>query len=217
MALLRRLIVPLAAAFAAALFAHIGIDVIGDYLLPHDAYDDVAHGSRVLVLAIVAVSLVALAVGALAAAVREARGSVDAFAKSVRSSLTLAFFPTLGVTVVCATLVLMAMECADVRAAGRAIDDLADLFGGSLALGTIVVASASCIFAIGVRALVRALAGAGRVLVRAIVTVFALRSVRRSASSQARDRNARHFAQAPVDRTSISGRAPPRRPLARPR
>jgi hypothetical protein len=171
--LVRVLVVPLVSAFLAALFAHVAIDVAGDYLLPHDAYDDVAHGSRALVLGIVSAISTALAIGALAAAVREARGSLDALGRALRSSIACGFFGSLAITCVFATGILIAMECVDVRAAGGAIDDLGDLFGGSLVLGATTVAFFSTCFAIASRAFVRVLAGAGRVLVCALATVFA--------------------------------------------
>ncbi len=209
MGLIRVIVVPLVAACAAALFAHLGIDIAGDYLLPHDAYDDVSHGSRTLVLGVVSAFLMALALGALSAAVREARGSLDAFARTLRSSIEFGFVRSLVLTLVFSTAVLVAMECVDVRAAGDAIDDVGDLFGGSLVLGAAMVALFSVIFCAGSRALVRVLAGAGRVLVRALATVFAAPHEAPHASYRSHVRATPSLWLSRLFGVALSGRAPP--------
>ncbi len=209
MALLRVLIVPLVAALTAALFAHVAIDVAGDYLLPHDAYDDVAHGSRSLVIGAVAAILMLLASLAFWAAIREARGSVDAFRNAVRSWLDLGLHKTLLATLACTTVILIVMECIDVRAAGRPIDDAGDLFGGSIVLGGACVALFASFASFGIRALVRVLAGAGRALVRALASVFAARIRPRLASRLLHEAAVRALAASRLFGTSLLGRAPP--------
>ncbi len=209
MGLIRVVLVPLVAAFASALFAHVAIDVAGDYLLPHDAYDDIAHDSRALVLGIVSAILTALAIGAFAAAVREAGGSLDAFGRTLRSSVQLDLGASLIVTVVCATAVLVAMECVDVHAAGRPIDDIGDLFGGSVVLGATIVAFFSACFAFASRALVRVLAGAGRALVAVLATVFAPPHGTAQTPYRARHRATRSLWLSRLFGVALSGRAPP--------
>jgi hypothetical protein len=203
------LIVPLVAALSAALFAHVAIDVAGDYLLPHDTYDDIAHGSRTLVLGGVAAMLVLLASIALSAAIREARGSIDAFRKVVLSCLDLELRWMFVLTAICATITLIAMEGIDVHAAGGAIDDPGDLFGGSIILGAACVAFFAVLSTFGIRALACAIAGAGRALVRALASVFATRS--RPRIVKRRPHEASVCALQPSRRfgTALSGRAPP--------
>jgi hypothetical protein len=206
---IRILVVPLVAAFVAALFAHVAIDVAGDYLLPHDAYDDVAHGSRALVLGIVSAISAALAMGALAAAVREARGSLDAFGRALRSSIQCDLWAGIGITSLLALGILVAMECVDVRAAGRAIDDVGDLFGGSLALGATTVALFSLFFAVVSRALVRVLAGAGQVLVCVLATVFAAPHGTAQTTFRSHVRATPSLWLSRLFGVALSGRAPP--------
>jgi hypothetical protein len=207
--LIRVLVVPLVAACASALFAHVAIDIAGDYLLPHDAYDDVAHGSRVLVLGIVSAILTALALGALAAAVREARGSLDAFGRTLRSWLDVGLLRSLLLALVCSTLVLVAMECVDVRTAGGAIDDVGDLFGGSLLLGVAMIAVSSTLFVFASRAVVRRLARVGGAFVRVLATVFAVLHAPVQAVYRSQVRTARSLWLSRLFGVALSGRAPP--------
>lgn len=84
----------------AALIAHIGIDVLGVYLLPHDAYDDVAHGSRSIVscTVVAAVAGAAIHVFAIALAARRMPNSGRrAPAPGMSRSKRVAFPVTLGV------------------------------------------------------------------------------------------------------------------------
>ncbi len=209
MTLLRRFIVPLCAAFAAAVFAHVGIDVAGDYLLPHDTYDDVAHGSRYVVLGAVA-TLLALMLGAgLAAAIREARGSVDAFGRVLRSSLELGRLPFFVATLAGAAFTLVAMECADASLAGHAIDDLSDLLGGSLGLGLTTIALAAIACANLARALIGLVASIRRTLVHALAIAFATFAACAAAARASRPRATRSFFARRIFGTALSGRAPP--------
>jgi TRAP-type C4-dicarboxylate transport system permease small subunit len=208
---LRRLIVPLCAALAAALFAHVGIDVAGDYLLPHDTYDDVSHASRYVVLAAVAMLLFAMFVAALSAAIREARGSVDAFGRILRSSLGMGPLPFFVTTLAFAALTLVAMEYADANAAGQAVDDLGDLLGGSLALGLAMLGIATIACATLARRLVELVAGLRRTLVHSLAIAFAALPARSVATRVMCPRGARTFAASRVFGTTISGRAPPLR------
>ena len=50
---------------AAAAMAHVAIDVVGDFALAHDSYDNLAHGSRELVTAIALLAALVLALRGL--------------------------------------------------------------------------------------------------------------------------------------------------------
>jgi hypothetical protein len=119
------------AALAAAL-AHLAIDIAGDYLLPHDAYDDVAHDSRTVVAAAAAAMLLAGAARSLYTSVLAALGRGGAPAAAIHVGAPLAF---IGAVTALAVPLLLTMETVDAFAARRDVDDLGDLFGGSILLG----------------------------------------------------------------------------------
>ncbi|MGC1380260.1 MAG: hypothetical protein WA814_04470 [Candidatus Baltobacteraceae bacterium] len=123
----------LCAAAAAAALAHVAIDVVGDYALSHDTYDNLRHGSRELV------SLAALGL-AVALAWRGLRLCFEMAAANrariPRPSGT-RFEPIVfvaGAIALTATLV-PAMEWFDGRLDGVAVRELGDAFGGSILLG----------------------------------------------------------------------------------
>lgn len=125
------------AASIAALAAHVGIDILGDVLLPHDTYDDIAHQSRAVMaytaLTIVCGVTIRLLFAALDAAraaprSRSARAVVDA--RLIRAYTAL--------VVVAAFILLIGMEFVDLAAAGHPCDDVGDLLGGSIWLGVAV-------------------------------------------------------------------------------
>src|SRR5262249_54274594 len=142
-----------AAAAASAALAHVVIDVIADYLVPHASFDDVgSHGSRELI--------VSIAVGAAGIiALRGFRLCCEAAARRGVRAPEAPRWP-LGVWFVLATVALAcaavpAMEWIDTLLAGQPLGDLADAFGGSviLGLGTTVLCAGA--FALATFALVR--------------------------------------------------------------
>ncbi len=205
--------VALCAALGAALLAHVAIDAAGDYLLPHDAYDDIAHGSRGVAGAAFLGLLLAGVGGAARAALCRARGSVRILCEAVRSAR-----PRNSAAFACAVLALalplvLAMEGLDVALAGGTIDDPADLLGGSLFLGLSLTLLCACACAWFTRlalgrlgVLERAVARAVRFLCRAAARGAARPIARRAPH---RPRAAVRFA---VRR--LAGRAPPRNLLA---
>jgi hypothetical protein len=123
----------LCAAAAASAMAHVTIDIVGDYALAHDTYDDVSHGSRDIVTAVALILATILAVRGLrvcCAIAAANRGRVDRPTRDAREPLLFA----LGVVVVTA-LVVPSMECLDGRLAGMPVKELDAAFGGSIALG----------------------------------------------------------------------------------
>jgi hypothetical protein len=139
------------AAAAAAATAHEAIDIVGDYALAHDTYDNVAHGSREL-LSGLALLLAVLLAGrglriccAIAAANR-----TRILEPAPRRAAGIGF--VLGVITLTAILV-PSMEWLDGRLDGVPVRALDDAFGGSILLGlgtTIICAAfvASAVYAI---------------------------------------------------------------------
>jgi hypothetical protein len=130
------------AAFAAGACAHVAIDIVGDYALPHDTYDFIPHTSRDFVTAL------ALAVATIIA-VRGLRFCCDLSAANrgrlnVRplSGSQAAFF--IAATIAGAAFIVPGMELLDGKLDHVVIDDLGDAFGGSvlLGLGTTVACAA---------------------------------------------------------------------------
>jgi hypothetical protein len=131
------------AATLAALLAHVAIDILGDYVLAHDAYDGVDHQSR----AIFVVATLVLALGIAARVVFEllskGSGSHASLLRAVRANFgTPARFVLQ--TILLATVTLAGMELLDCVLSATPVDGIEDLFGGSLSLGlgTVLVTSA---------------------------------------------------------------------------
>lgn len=155
-------------ACGAALFAHVAIDIAGDVLLAHDTYDGLDHQSRGEMVAGGLIALVGLLLRLVWRALAEARGGYAArrlrfeemFGRSAwRFALAVAFL---------ALPALMAMEYVDVSAAGGRIDDVTDLLGGSLPLGSSLTALAAALCAATVRRIARFVLSKQDVLVAVI-------------------------------------------------
>ncbi len=145
---------PLATAMLAALAAHVAIDIAGDYLLPHDAFDDDAHGSRWLASAALATSALGAFWFLANAVLAETRGARGALRAALRASV-----PASGVTFVllvaaAALPFVIAMGGLDAYVAGARIDGLADLLGGSLPLGASLTLALAAAIGIGAHRLV---------------------------------------------------------------
>lgn len=128
------LFVILSAAIA-ALVAHIGIDVAGDYVLAHDSYDGIEHGSRLLITVSLLVALVVVAVRVVCSALDRVVGVRRAMHECAPSAVPKAIGRHLVLVVVATFVLLVGMERVDLLVAGQPPDDLADLLGGSFALG----------------------------------------------------------------------------------
>ena len=135
MTALKPAVLLLSVALFAALIGHVVIDVLGDFMLAHDAYDDIDHSSRGIVAAIT-LGLAVAGIGAsIRAMIREARGSDNAFCIALRAALPRSVPVFLIAAVTLSTCALCLMEGCDAWLAGRSIDDVGDLFGGSIAFG----------------------------------------------------------------------------------
>lgn len=127
---------------AAAATAHVAIDIIGDYALAHDTYDDVAHSSRELISGLALLIALLLASRALRACFELAAANRTRLPQPSADRREVLGFVA-GVIAVSATLV-PAMEWLDCRLAGVPVRELDDAFGGSilLGLGTTIVCGA---------------------------------------------------------------------------
>ena len=130
----------LIAVCVSALTAHIAIDVIGDFALSHDAYDDVVHGSRTWVVlaatGVLSVVSCALIWSALDHALFDRVGSTRI------SPIRLVFVQRpiyAGIAVLFLSLAaVMGMECSDVILSGTKLDGFSQALGGSAWLGVSV-------------------------------------------------------------------------------
>jgi hypothetical protein len=126
-------LVCIAATFA-ALLAHVAIDIAGDYVLAHDAYDGIDHQSRAIfvVAAIAAVLVVASRV--LFKLLDRSSNSHESLLRRLSAACgsPAAFILQ---TAFLAIVTLAGMELLDCALSGTPVDGIEDLFGGSLALG----------------------------------------------------------------------------------
>ncbi len=113
--------------------AHYAIDVIGDYALAHDSYDNLRHGSRELVTGIALVVAAYLAARGLRVCCEIAATNR---ARLVRPALRLRDTGLLLSAAVGASVAIVpGMEYLDGRLDGTPVLRFGDAFGGSIALG----------------------------------------------------------------------------------
>lgn len=200
--------VALCAALGAALLAHVAIDAAGDYLLPHDSYDDVAHGSRGLVGGTLLALLLATSAVASRAVLRRARGSERALCTALQALRPRNAVLFAGTVVALALPFLIGMEGLDVISAGGRIDDVGDLLGGSPILGLALAGLCAVACAWITRVTLGRLAAFGRAVARAVR--FLRRALGGGAARPLRLRRpfrARATVRCVVRR--LAGRAPP--------
>ncbi|HTV73540.1 MAG TPA: hypothetical protein VME66_07550 [Candidatus Acidoferrales bacterium] len=145
------------AACVAALLTHVAIDVAGDYWLARDAYDTLAHHSRLATLIGISAIAVALFAAIAARAIADVRGKRGALREALEAlvggSATLF---SLRVAVL-SLAVLIAMETLDSLLATGTIEDLPDAFGGSIAFGLAFALPISLTVAFGTWKLARSM------------------------------------------------------------
>ncbi|HZY97059.1 MAG TPA: hypothetical protein VFE35_08145 [Candidatus Cybelea sp.] len=123
----------LCAAAAAAAIAHVAIDVLGDYALARDSYDNLRHGSRELVSGLALMLALVLAARGLRICFEIAAANRARILRPVhRLSEAIAFVLT---AVAAAAMMVPAMEWLDGRLGDVPVQRLDDAFGGSLLLG----------------------------------------------------------------------------------
>lgn len=134
-----RTLVPLAlcAAAAGAAIAHLMIDVIGDYALAHDSYDDLQHGSRLVVSAFA--FLIALLLAGRGLRICCEIAARNRFRLPVTTAGWREGLRCVLASIATALAVVPAMEYLDGRFGDMPVRSLADAFGGSLLLGLAIV------------------------------------------------------------------------------
>jgi hypothetical protein len=158
---------------ASAVAAHVGIDIAGDVVLAHDTYDGVAHASRGEMMSGAALGIGFVLLWLVRAALERTR---------VTHGMRLTVDDVLGrgphrfvFAVVGLSIPMLAtMECFDITASGGGVDGVADLLGGSIALGlglTTVIAAA---IALIVRRIARFALDSREALARIIGQFFTL-------------------------------------------
>jgi hypothetical protein len=116
-----------------AAMAHYAIDVVGDYALARDSYDNLRHGSREIVTAIAVLVAVILVARGLRVCCEIAAANR---AKLLRPALRLReILGMLFAGVAASAAIVPAMEYLDGRLDGEPVARIADAFGGSIALG----------------------------------------------------------------------------------
>lgn len=163
----------------AAVLAHITVDVLGDHLLVHDTYDDIAHGSRQKFSLVAGLAALGSFIALLRGALREIRGERNTLRAILLGAVPRPTLVSLAVLIAGTLCAMGVMEAFDARLAGVPIDDLGDLLGGSPPLALAVVSLITPLVAFAARGLALAL-----VRSRAIVTIVAafVRLVRFAAS-----------------------------------
>lgn len=149
--------VVLFAACVAALLTHVAIDIAGDYWLAHDAYDTLAHHSRLATL--IGISALALALlGAIVAhAFADVRGNRGALRDALEALVVGRALPFVAGVVFVSLLALVAMETLDSLLGTGKIEDAADAFGGSIAFGLAFALPISLAVALGTWILARSM------------------------------------------------------------
>jgi hypothetical protein len=158
----------------AAAFAHVVIDVAGDYILVRDAYDGMAHHSRALLLAVVGLAVLAGAVRAIFELLDRRCASTTSVLAAVRDALGNPVHFALASAAV-AIVALVGMESFDCWLSGQPVDDVGDLFGGSVILGAGTAAIAGSSFGWLVHRIVRLIARYETPIAAFILAAFDLR------------------------------------------
>ncbi len=157
----------------AAVAAHYAIDLVGDFALAHDAYDDVAHDARGVLGVLAFVVAACGTIASLVASVQRRDGGAALLA-TLRAAVPRRIVPYLLIGLVGTIALVMGMEAVDTLAAGRtsdALGDVADLLGGSPALGLGIAAAGAGIASVASAALLTWLAGASLVVRRTIAAL----------------------------------------------
>jgi hypothetical protein len=143
----------LCAAAAGAALAHCAIDVVGDYALTSDSYDNLRHGSRELMTAVALLLAVVLAARGLRVCCEIA---ADNRARLIAPVLRLREICgiLIGAVGACAAIV-PAMEYLDGRLDGIPVRHLSDALGGSIPLGLGMTLFCATLIAAGVCAVAR--------------------------------------------------------------
>jgi hypothetical protein len=203
-------IVVLAVACAAAVASHVAIDVGANFYVAHDPYDDLAHGSRFLMVGGALILALAIALSLLSAAVEDAGQDGEVFKDLVAAAARQPVAIFIGSVIVTSLLALVAMESFDSYLNAGGIPALDDAFGGSVIAGSAITASIASAFGFAARRMLRWIALSQRSIVRAIAALLAVdlrRGGRASTRARLRDEGAGR-SESPLARRGAK-RAPP--------
>lgn len=151
------------AACVAAVCAHLAIDAAGDFLLPSDSYDRIAHASRFIGTACAFLLTCVCLTVLLGAGLEDARAHRGAVRALVASYVNTRSWQIIALIAPLSFWLLVGMGVLDSWVGGRGLPSIAAAVGGSLALGTACVILTSSI--------------AGALLHLALATVHASHSV----------------------------------------
>lgn len=158
-------IAAIVAACAAALLAHVAIDIAANFYAAHDPYDDIAHGSRLAAFA----GVLALAAVAALSVVSLAARSRDEALLTLFSAIERRPAWAFAAAVIAGSLAaLVAMETLDSFAATGHTCSLAAALGGVPAAGIAIEAAIAWAVARAVRRALLVLAAAHRHIARTI-------------------------------------------------
>lgn len=141
-----------------AILAHVVIDVAGDYLLKHDAYDGMEHHSRAVFAAIAVALAAVVALRFLWEALDRRCASLTELLRGLRAARGASPWRFVALAVAVAFAALLAMEYADALSDRVVVDGFEDLLGGSMWLGASSVTLVSVAVAWCVRFALHALA-----------------------------------------------------------
>ena len=159
------------AAAAGAALSHLAIDVVGDFALARDSYDHLRHDSRDLVSGIALIVAVLLAGRGLRACCEIAAANRHRLARPLLGARDL--LATLAAAIAGSVALVPAMELLDGRLDGVAVSNVADSFGGSIALGLATTLVCAALLALVILALARWLIAHRDSIVTIIATLLA--------------------------------------------
>jgi hypothetical protein len=203
-----RLALMLSVCVAAALLTHWVIDLLGDFVLAHDPYDDLAHYSRDTGALTLGLFLLAAIGFTLRAALLEARGDGGALLELLRQVRPRNPWGYFAIVAGASLVLVAAMEWCDAAAAGRPCDDIIDLFGGSLLLASTCATAIAGLLTLAVTAGLRRLTKLHRAIVAIVVAFIRIAYTLGSLEFLCRD-GRRIPGAARLTVTSTGGRAPP--------
>jgi hypothetical protein len=197
-------------ALVAAAAAHSLIDIIGDYALPHDSYDGMAHHARTLAFVVVLIISIGGVLRLLWLAIDAGHASTGAFRALVKPVLAIPVWRFAIAVTLIALLTVIAMESVDALLDGVRIDDFADVLGGSIPLGMAVTLTISICIGAVVSHLFRAVAVAHHMIVEMVHALFV--GTGRRAGSQRAARTALLLESFSAPNSPLSTRAGKRAP-----
>ncbi len=176
------------AAAAGAALSHLAIDVVGDYALARDSYDHLRHDSRDLVSGIALIVAALLAGRGLRACCEIAAANRHRLARPLLGGRRL--LATLTAAIAGSLALVPAMELLDGRLDGVAVSNVADSFGGSIALGLATTLVCAALVALAILIFARWLIAHRDSIVTIIETLLA--AVDKAAQPCAYERSGRH-------------------------